>query len=153
MARRRTDDVIKRRMWSALLRSAMDYHNATAERGMITRIAQDAGVSKASVSEWKHATSYPEDATLRRLASLYRVSSEYLSGYKDSTEDYGPPDIMLTRAADITESIIEELLPQGSVEQFVRVMRRAHELVLEGKQDAEVRGTLFEEVRAMKREP
>lgn len=151
MARRRTDEVIKRRMWSALLRSAMHYHGASAERGMITRIAEDAGVSKASVSEWKGAVSYPEDATLRKLADLYRVSAESLSGYSTNQEEYGPPDELLARAADITQSIIEELLPNGSSAQFINVMRRAHEIILEGKEDAEARGILFEEVRKMKR--
>ena len=152
MARRRTDDDIKRRMWSALLAAAMKHHNTDREHGMLTAIARDAGVSKASVSEWKTGKSYPEDATLRKLAGLYRVSAESLSGYSSNDEEYGPPDELLARAADITQSIIEELLPNGSSAQFISVMRRAHEIILEGKEDAEARGILFEEVRQMKRE-
>jgi len=152
MARRRTDDDIKRRMWSALLAAAMKHHQTDKEHGMLTSIAKDAGISKASVSEWKTGKSYPEDFTLRKLASLYGVSADSISGYSDSDESYGPPDEILKRAADMTSAIVEELLPNGSTDQFLTVMRRAHELILENKSDAEAHGILFDEVRKMKRE-
>lgn len=152
MARRRTDDDIKRRMWAALLLAAMKHHRTDKEHGMLTAISKDAGVSKASVSEWKTGKSYPEDFTLRKLASLYGVSADSISGYSDSEESYGPPDELLKRAADMTEAIIEELIPEGTTEQFLTVMRRAHELILSDKSDAEAHGILFEEVRKMKRD-
>lgn len=152
MARRRTDSEIKRRMWSALLFAAMKHHNASKEHGMLTAIAKDAGVSKASVSEWKARKSYPEDFTLRKLADLYRVSADSISGYTDSSDDHGPPDELLKRAADMTEAIVEELIPNGSTNQFLTVMRRAHELILSDKSDVEAHGILFDEVRKMKKD-
>lgn len=157
MPRRKPDDEVKARMWSALLRAAKRYHQQDADRGMVTRISEDAGVSKASVSEWKNSRNYPEDATLRRLADLYGVSAEMLSGYppmlteQDLADRYGPPDEMLRRAADITEMVVVELLPDGTTDQFVEVMRRAHELLAEGASDSEVRGQLFLEVSQRKR--
>ncbi|CAN0155206.1 unnamed protein product [Ectocarpus sp. 12 AP-2014] len=152
MARRRTDDEIKRRMWGALLIAAMKYHKTTKEHGMLTAIAKDADVSKASVSEWKMGKSYPEDFTLRKLANLYGVSADSISGYSDSKESLGPPDELLKRAADMTEAIVEELLPNGTTEQFLTIMRRAHELILLETADNEAHGILFEEARRMKRD-
>lgn len=158
MPRRKPDDAVKSRMWAALLKAAKRHHQQDVDRGMVTRIAEDAGVSKASVSEWKRGRNYPEDATLRRLADLYGVSAEALSGYPPVLTDrelesrYGPPDEMLRRAADITELVVTELLPSGTTEQFVDVMRRAHELLAEGASDSEARGQLFLEVSQMKRE-
>jgi transcriptional regulator with XRE-family HTH domain len=79
MPRRKPDNLVKERMWTALIKAAKSYHRHDADRGMVTKIAADAGVSKASVSEWKNKGNYPEEATLRRLASLYNVSAESLS--------------------------------------------------------------------------
>ncbi|MBS9405681.1 helix-turn-helix transcriptional regulator [Halomonas sp. TRM85114] len=68
-------------MWTALLRAAKRHHGQVADRGLVTLIARDAGVSKAAVSDWKKLGNYPEASTLRRLADLYRVSAEELSGF------------------------------------------------------------------------
>lgn len=118
---------------------------------MSTQIAKDAGVSKASVSEWKTGRSHPSDATLRRLATLYGVSASELVGYAPVPGEYGKPDEILNRAADITELVISELLPDGTSEEFLTVMRRAHELLAQGRSDAEVRGVLLYEVSQRKK--
>lgn len=154
MPRRRPDDTVKAKMWSALENAAKDYHqriNGTT-KGIQTRIANDAGVTKSSVSEWKNRISYPEDATLRKLADLYEVPWEGISGFSPAQGDVGPPVELLGRAADITELVVVELLPDGTTAQFLKVMRRAHQLLLEGQSDAEVRGQLFYEVSQQKRE-
>jgi transcriptional regulator with XRE-family HTH domain len=149
MPRRKPDNLVKERMWTALLKAAKSYHRHDADRGMVTKIAADAGVSKASVSEWKNKGNYPEEATLRRLASLYNVSAESLSGYNDRdvmAEHYGPPDEMLERSVTITRQVLKTLLPDATLDQFVAVTRRANELIVEGRSDAEVRGYLFNEL-------
>ncbi|MDX1488276.1 MAG: helix-turn-helix transcriptional regulator [Acidiferrobacterales bacterium] len=144
MARRRPDDLIKQRMWAALLKAAQRHHDHPAEYGMITLIARDAGVTKASVSEWKRGSSYPEDATLRRLADLYRVPVTAIAGYDEPLNDLGPPDKLMRSAADITEQVLSRLLPDAGLEEFMQVTTRANELILDGKSDQEVKGELFD---------
>ncbi|WP_163557542.1 helix-turn-helix transcriptional regulator [Halomonas sp. NO4] len=150
MPRRKPREAIKAAMWESLLAAAKSYHNHPDSHGMVTIIANDAGVSKATVSEWKNLISYPEDATLRRLATLYGVTAESVSGYTSFAptgyEKLGPPDELLHRAADLTEMVCSVLLPDGSVDDFVSVMNRAHELLLDGMSDAEARGQLFYEI-------
>lgn len=152
MPRRRPDDTVKARMWAALLKAAKAHHSHPSDHGMLTLIANDAGVSRSSVWEWKKGLSYPEDDTLRKLADLYHVPWEGIAGYDAGVEEVGPPVELLDRAADVTELIIEELLPDGSTRQFMGVMRRAHELLLEGMSDAEVSYQLMREVRQKKKD-
>jgi len=146
----RPDDDVKERMWSALLKAAKRHHQHDADRGMVTLIARDAGVSRASVSEWKNKRNYPADESLRRLADLYGVSAEALSGYTPGMDvfgtHYGPPDELLRTATDITEQVIKTLMPDASLDQFISVARRANELMVQGISNNEVRGILFDEV-------
>ena len=116
---------------------------------MITLIARDAGVTKASVSEWKRGSSYPEDATLRRLADRYGVSVTAIAGYNEPLDDLGPPDELMRRASDITEQVLTRLMPNAELEQFIQVAGRANELILAGKSDNEVKGELFDLVSEM----
>ncbi len=151
MPRRRPTDSELATTWNSILLAAKRHHRQDADRGMSTLIAADAGVTKASVSEWKNGHSHPSDATIRRLATLYGVSASQLVGYPSVPGDYGPPDEILNRAADITELIISELLPNGTSDDFLAVMRRANALLIQGKSDAEVRGQLLLEVSERKK--
>lgn len=151
MTRRRPSPDERAATWLSLLQAAKRYHRQDGDRGMSTLIAKDAGVTKASVSEWKNGHSHPSDATVRRLAGLYGVSASELVGYPPVPGAYGKPDEILNRAADITELIVSELLPNGSSEEFLVVMRRANELLIQGKGDAEVRGQLLLEVSRRKK--
>ncbi len=149
MPRMRPDDLVKQRMWSALLNAAKRHHGQAADRGMVTQIAKDAGVSKAAVSDWKNGGNYPEPQTLRRLADLYRVSAEELSGYVEPSphpERYGPADEVTTTAIDIAERLLDRLEPDAGLPKFAATARRAAELLMEGQSEAEVRGTLFDEL-------
>lgn len=151
MQRRRISPASRAQLWGRLLKAAKDYHQHPADHGMLTIIANDAGLTKASVSEWKSGKTYPSDATLRKLADLYRVSTEALEGVEEASGAYGPPNEALQRAADITELIVTELLPNGTSQQVLGVMRRAHQLLAEGKTDDQVRSTLLLEVSAQKK--
>lgn len=151
MSRRRITTASRAQIWSHLLKAAKAHHRHREDHGMLTIIANDAGVTKASVSEWKNGKTYPSDAALRRLADLYRVSTDALEGVEEPAGTYGPPNEALQRAADITELIVTELLPGGTSQQILGVMRRAHELLGEGKTDDQVRSTLLVEVSAQKR--
>lgn len=149
MPRKKPDEAVKQRMWAALSTAAKRYHNQDVDRGIVTRIAEDAGVSKAAVSDWKNGGNYPEESTLRKLASLYSVSAEALSGYPTTVniDDYfGPPDELMRRSVDIAEQVVNRLLPDASRSQVIEVVRRANALILEGYSDAEVRGHLFDEL-------
>lgn len=151
MPRSRQDQSRRQLIWEAILQAAKRHHRQEEDRGMSTLIAKDAGVTKASVSEWKNLRSSPSDDTIRRLASLYGVSASELAGYAGVPGVYGAYDNLLDRAADITELIVRELLSEGSTDDFVMVMRRAHELLAQGRSDAEVRGQLLVEVSQRKR--
>lgn len=147
MPRMRPDDQVKRRMWAALLRAAKRHHQQDADRGMVTQIAKDAGVSKAAVSDWKNGGNYPESETLRRLADLYRVSAEELSGYVEPSHRpdlFGPPDPDMTRAVDLTEQVMNRMQPDASLAEFAELARYANKLILQGMGDAEVKGYLFD---------
>jgi transcriptional regulator with XRE-family HTH domain len=149
MPRFRPDDLVKRRMWAALLRAAKRHHGQVADRGMVTQIARDAGVSKAAVSDWKNLGNYPEASTLSQLADLYRVSAEELSGYIEQTQaglQFGPPEDLMQRSTDITEHVLSVLRPNSGLKEIMAVSRRASELVLKGLSDREVKGHLFEEL-------
>lgn len=139
------------RMWSALSKAAMRHHHLDKDFGIITLIARDAGVTKGSVSNWKTGRTFPSGDAIRKLADLYGVSAEYLTGEQVPQGEYGPPDTLLRRAADITELVVTELLRDGSSEQFLAVLRRAQELILQGRSDAEVQGQLLYEVSQQKK--
>ncbi len=133
------------------MQAAKDHHDHPATHGMVTKIATDAGVTKASVSEWKNGLSYPEDMTLRRLADLYRVPAERIAGYDSPYGDMGPPNELMRRATDITEKVLKVMLPGANLQQIMTVAQRANELILEGMDDASVKGHLFDEVEKMKK--
>lgn len=152
MPRPLTDLDERRLIWERILEAAMRHHGRTKRYGMQKVISHDSGAGEAAVSKWAKGKSRPEDKTIRLLADLYQVSAAWLVGADKEPGDYGPPDEMLRRAADITELVVIELLPDGDAEQFVQVMRRAHELLLEGMSDSEARGQLFLEVSRRKRE-
>lgn len=151
MPKHRPSPATSARMWSALLKAAKRHHHLDKEFGIITVIARDAGVTKGSVSNWKTGRTFPSGEVIRRLADLYGVSAEYLTGEQVPEGEYGPPDALLRRAADITELVVTELLRDGSSEQFLAVMRRAQELILQGRSDAEVQGQLLYEISRQKK--
>lgn len=149
MPRMKPDNIVKQRMWAALLKAAKRHHRQDADRGMVTRIATDAGVSKAAVSDWKNGGNYPEPSTLRRLADLYGVSAEELSGYVESPPSGPralPADDLLRRSIDITEQVLGALKPDATLAETMATARRANALLLQGCTDVEVRGYLFEEL-------
>jgi len=150
MPRHKPDTATSERMWSALLHAAKRHHGVDKDFGMTTVIAKDAGVTKGSVSNWKTGRTFPSGEAIRRLADLYGVSAQHLAGEDVPSGKFGPPDDLLRRAGDITELVVTELLPNGTTDQFLGVMRRAHELLLQGRPDSDVRGQLFLEVSRQK---
>lgn len=155
MPRPASEEEEKRLVWERILESALKHHRRHKVYGMQKVIAQDSGAGTAAVSKWAKGKSKPERETLRRLADLYGVSMAWLSGREGAPNGdgrYGPSDQLLRSAADITELVVSELLPNGSSDQFLWVMRRAHELLLAGKSEGEARGDLLLEVSQKKRE-
>ncbi|MDR5858187.1 helix-turn-helix domain-containing protein [Halomonas eurihalina] len=143
MPRRKPTDEEKRRMWAAISKAAMDYHDHHQERGLGVLIADDAGVKAQSVSDWKSLKTAPSDKILIRLASKYGVSAAELAGEDAPTQAGLATDEALRLAGELTSTVTKAALPEGSVEQFSSVMEKAHELVLQGKGEDEAYGILF----------
>lgn len=155
MPRPASEEEEKRLVWERILESALKYHRREKVYGMQKVIAQDSGAGTAAVSKWAKGKSKPERETLRKLADLYGVSMAWLSGREgvpSGDGQYGPPDQLMRSAADITELVVSELLPEGNADQFINVMRRAHDLLLSGMDENAARGQLFLEVAQQKRE-
>ena len=55
-------------------------------------VAIDIGISKATVTGWKNG-SMPSDATLRKLADYFGVSSEELTGSTGPAQKKAPADV------------------------------------------------------------
>lgn len=154
MPRPASEEEEKRLIWGRILEAALKHHRRTKVYGMQKVIAADSGAGTAAVSKWAKAKSKPGRETMRDLADLYGVSLVWLQGRDDSSQadaDFGPPDALLRQAADITELVVSELLPDGTASQFIAVMRRAHELLLSGRDEDAARGQLFLEVSREKR--
>ncbi|MBW5802017.1 helix-turn-helix domain-containing protein [Halomonas elongata] len=143
MPRRKPSEEEKRRMWSAISKAAMDYHDHHQERGLGVLIAEDAGVKPQSVSEWKSLITAPSDKVLMRLASKYGVSATELAGEESPVHEGLATDEALRLAGELTSTVTKAALPEGSVEQFSAVMDKAHELILQGKGEDEAYGILF----------
>ncbi len=153
MPRTFTEEGERRVIWDRILESALKHHRRTKRYGMQKVIADDADLGTAAVSKWAKGLSTPEGPTLRRLADLYGVSAAWLGG-DDASRGYGEfgaPNELLTRAGDITELVVEELLPEGSKREMLDVMRRVHDLLIEGKSEDEVIAQLFREVAQRKK--
>lgn len=155
MPRPASEEEEKRIVWERILEAALKHHKRTKVYGMQKVIATDSGAGTAAVSKWAKAKSKPERETLRRLADLYGVSLAYLQG-RDATAsgpegEFAAPDELLRQAADITDLVVSEMLPEGTGEQFIWVMRRAHDLLLDGMEENAARGQLVLDVRDQKR--
>lgn len=154
MPRPASEEEEKLVIWERIREAAMKHHGRTKPYGMQKVIATDSKMGTAAVSKWAKAKSKPGRETLRTLADLYGVSLSWLQGRDDNgpgNDDFGPPDVLLKQAADITEIVVSELLPEGTTSQFIAVMRRAHELLLSGRDEDAARGQLFLEVSREKR--
>ncbi|MCZ0926482.1 hypothetical protein L0636_01085 [Halomonas janggokensis] len=161
MPRHDSDEEEKRIIWERILQAAMRHHGRTKEYGMQKVISADTGpegtagyVGTAAVSKWSKWKSKPERDTLRKLADIYGVPLNWLQGREgaDLPKDMGPPDALLRQAASITEAVVKELLPEGTTNEFINVMKRAHELLLEGKNEEAAGWQLFLEFSQKKQE-
>ncbi len=150
MPRHRLSDELKRRRWTAILRAAMAHHDRHEERGMGKIIAEDAGVTPQSVSEWKNLKTTPEEPQLVRLASVYGVSVEELAGGPEG-DSYVKNDEFSRTSIELTGAVTKEILPEASVEQFLAIMEKAHELLLEGRTEDEAYGLLFKYAAEIRR--
>lgn len=155
MPRHDSDEEEKRIIWERILQAAMKHHGRTKEYGMQKVIATDSGAGTAAVSKWAKAKSKPERETLRKLADIYGVPFNWIQGREgtDLPKDMGPPDALLRQAASITEAVVKELLPEGTTNEFINVMKRANELLLEGKNEEAAGWQLFLEFSQKKQEP
>lgn len=142
----------RRVIWQRVLEAAMRHHNRDKPYGMQKVISGDSGRGEAAVSKWAKGLSRPEPRVIRRLADLYGVSAGWLGGDAEFREGDYASDGILSKASDITEMVVLELLPDGSGEQFIEVMRRAQELLMEGKTEDQAFTQLFREVTQKKRE-
>lgn len=152
MVKQRIDENVQKRMWEAVLKSAMRYHNRDVERGMGKLIAYDADVTRQSVSDWKRGKNYPAEKTLRRLAGKYGVSVEYIAGFSRTTDDYPPVDEQILKAYDLLEEVLAQVLPDASPSETIHASKKAVQLFLDGNEESKAFHELFQEVVRMKNE-
>lgn len=157
---RLTSDLEQRRLiWERILEAAMKHHGRTQTYGMQKVIASDSELGTAAVSKWATQKSRPESSTIRKLATLYGVSTAWLSGFEDETaegENIDPiqvpgdskeeRDRIRLAAMDIAEKVVLNLKPDANVKEVLAIANRALELLDEGMDGAKVLGTIFTEV-------
>lgn len=151
MAKPKVSEERAKLVWSRIWDAALRFYD-----GKVTQrvIAGDSGLSYQLVSKWKKGLSMPSPETLEALADKYSVSVAWLSGQdvEQKAGDFVRFNEMSRRAFAISREMAEEILPSGTQQQFFKLAERAMDLVMEGRDDTEVRGILFEEARRMKRE-
>ncbi|RUR52729.1 transcriptional regulator [Vreelandella populi] len=151
MAKPKVSEARAKLIWGRIWEASSSYYEGKATQRLI---AADSGLSYQLVTKWKKGLSMPSPETLERLADKYSVSLAWLSGQdvEQQQGDYERFSDISNRAFSIAKEMVEVLLPNGTQDEYFQVIERAMELVLEGRDTAEVRGILFEEVRQMKRE-
>lgn len=89
----------------------MAEHNVTSYR-----VAQDTGVSQATLSDWKRGRSVPKLPKMQKIADYFGVSVDYLMGNeaKDPSAPSAPPateDLKFALFGDrnIDDDILEEV--------------------------------------------
>lgn len=51
-----------------------------------SRAAEDCGINRSNVSNWKSNGSTPREDAIRRIADYFKVSTDYLIGHTDQNE-------------------------------------------------------------------
>lgn len=128
----------RRIVWERIKEAALRHHNRDKVFGIQKVISADTGLGTAAVSKWAKAKSIPERKTLRKLAELYDVSVPWLMGREDDgggRQDQISPREAVRHARDITALVVSEMLPNGTASQFLWVMERACDLLLEGDEN------------------
>lgn len=87
-----------------------------------SRAALDCGISKVSVSNWKHKRNNPTDATLLKLANYFKVSVEYLKGEETDQKEKPAYEGGLT---DKKKALIDfvKSVPDDKVDLILKVMK------------------------------
>lgn len=75
-------------------------HNVTP-----SKVAQETGISTATLSNWKYNRYIPKDDKRRKIADYFGVSLEYLDGTPSKTSDIS--DVYLSLAKDLQDSEID----------------------------------------------
>ncbi len=78
------------------------------------------------------------------------MSVEELAGGPEGGE-YVKNDEFSRTSIELTGAVTREILPEASVEQFLAIMEKAHELLLEGRSEDEAYGLLFKYAASLKR--
>lgn len=151
MAKPKVSETRAKLVWGRIWESAQHFYKGSAKQHII---ATDSDKTPQLVSKWRNGKSMPSPETLERLADKYSVSIAWLSG-QDVEAQEGEFDRFSeasSRAFSISREIAEEVLPEGTHDQYFHLAEKAMGLALEGKDDSGIRGILFEEARRMKRE-
>ena len=151
MAKPKVSEERARLVWGRIWESASGFYDGNVTQRVI---AADADMSYQLVSKWKKGLSMPSPETLQVLADKYSVSLAWLSGQdvEQKAGDFERFNEISRRAFAISREMAEEVLPNGTQQQYFELAEKAMNLVAEGRDDAGVRGILFEEARRMKRD-
>ena len=58
-------------------------------------VAQELGLNKSAVTNWKNRQTPPRDATLRKLADYFAVSVDYLLGNEKKSPEINSGDLLI----------------------------------------------------------
>lgn len=151
MAKPKVSEERAKLVWSRIWEAALSFYE-----GKVTQrvIAGDSDLSYQLVSKWKKGLSMPSPETLEVLADKYSVSIAWLSGQdvEQKAGDFERFNEISKRAFAISREMASELLPNGTQQQYFELAEKAMNLVAEGRDNAAVRGILFEDALRMKRD-
>ena len=91
-----------------------------------TSLGAQLNFSKATVSKWRHGKCMPNNNSIRRLASFFDVSTDYLSGKSDirnADKEYSDKEKMLLCVFGTTEVSPKA---QNDLEKAIEMLRKKH---------------------------
>lgn len=149
MPKRSVPEEEKRLVWDRIKRAAQKHHNHPQEHGIVTRVAEDAGVTAQSAQGWKEARTLPQMKYLSKLAAIYGVSTSFLAGYDDSPQQTAPAKDAMTRAkmVELVEDVVAQLNPTADPSLVIEMCNLALAMLENGDQEEMVLGALYKKMR------
>lgn len=93
-------------------------------------IAAELGVSKQTISMWRHGTRSPKKSVLIKIADMYNVDIAWLMGY-DVPKEYIKPDIPVFLPNNEKFTKIMANMTAQEYETVVRIFEKAYERIKE----------------------
>ena len=109
------------------------YEKAALSAGMkpvSNAVAQVLGITRASITQWKSKNLTPKGETVKAIADLFHVSTDFLLERTDDPTDYTNPDLI----AEISTATLDEM--DGDVKKAVEFQKAVEDDVQAEKMQA-----------------